>query len=75
MIDWGQVMLFRDNPLNISQKDKLMFSNGFTHGATPLTNIESIVFIHSLNLSLAPSHYGRLLLNSLMNAKRILVTT
>ena len=36
-------------------------------------NTESIVFIHSLNLSLAPWHYVRLLLNLLMNAKRILV--
>ena len=27
MIDWGQVMLFRDNPFNISQKYTLMFKS------------------------------------------------
>ena len=38
MIDWGQVMLFTDNPLNISQKDKLMFKSFKTssHGSRRL---------------------------------------
>ena len=33
MIDWGQVMLFRDNPFNISQKIHLYSSPlAFSHG-------------------------------------------
>ena len=38
-------------------------------------NIESIVFLHLRNLTLAPSLSVRLFVNPLMNAKQILDTT